>query len=177
MITRKEGSINNLIYDKTIYNNNTSKIYLTINQFEFLIKDLLCINETTLYIKFNPFYVNSKLNCQIEFDDYMFYMECREDFTSDDMKEHWTNCMDHIYDIPHEIEQYDEMDNDKKRMARILYPICKVGDYKSFHNYLDNYREYLNELLPILFNEAIDKLELSVDDMAFGYFCFEVNSG
>ncbi|MEG1461949.1 hypothetical protein [Anaerorhabdus sp.] len=177
MIEKKEGIINGIIHDNTAYNNSNNRYYPTINGLKFLIEELLSVNETTLYIKFNPYYVNSKLNCQIEFDEYMFYMECRDDFTEAELEEHWTRCMDNIYDIPHEIEQYKNMSEDRKKQAQILYPVCKHGDYQAFHKYLNNYKEYLNELIPMLFEKAKDNLNLTQDDMAFGYFCFEVHSG
>lgn len=177
MIQKKEGIINGIIYDHTIYNNYTNSYYPTINNLKFLIKELVSVNATTSYVKFNPFYVNGKLKCQIEFDDYMFYMECRDNFTNKDLENHWTKCMDNIYDIPHEVEQYKDMDEYKKKMARILYPICKTGDYCKFHESLNSFVEFLDELIPLLFSETISKLNLSQDDIAFGYFCFEVHSG
>lgn len=176
MIERKKGLINELIYNQTVYNNGQNHMYPNVMGIEFIIKNLKVIEETCNYIQFNPFYRNAKLNCQIEFDDYMFYMECRDAFTVEEQEAHWTKCMDKIYDVPHEVEQYEDMNEDKKRMARILYPICKTGDYESFHNHLKNYDDYLNELIPLLFCKAINNLNLSQVDMAFGYFCFEVNS-
>lgn len=176
MLRKKENLINELVIYQTSYNNGESRIYPTISGLKIIIRKMVKIKETTGYIKFNPFYKNAKLNCQIEFDDFMFYMECRDTFTMEDQEVHWTQCMDNIYDVPHEVEKYEYMDEDKKRMARILYPICKTGDYESFHNHLNNYEDYLNELIPFLFCKAIKNLNLSQDDMAFGYFCFEVES-
>jgi len=44
------------------------------------------------------------VNGQIEFDDYMFYMECCDSFTEEELKLHLTEYMDKIYDIPHEVD-------------------------------------------------------------------------
>lgn len=176
MVEKKEGLINELVYNQTIYNNGENRIYPELLGLKGLIKKMSELKATTAYIRFNPFYCNSRLDCQIEYDDYMFYMECRDIFTMEEQEAHWTQCMDNIYDIPHELEQYKDMNENKKRMARILYPICKNGDYESFHNHLNVYENYLNELIPLLFSKAIENLKLSQEDLAFGYFCFEVDS-
>lgn len=166
-----------LIYNQTVYNNGENRIYPNIMGMYLLIKKLNAIDETCNYIRFNPFYKNAKLNCQFEFDDYMFYMECRDNFTEQELEKHWTKCMDNIYDIPHEIKQYKDMNEYEKKQVQILYPVCKHGDYQTFHKYLNDYKEYLNELIPMLFEKVKDSLNLSQEDIAFGYFCFEVYSG
>lgn len=176
MIERKKGLINELIYNQTVYNNGKNHMYPNIMRLEFIIKNLKEIEETCNYVRFNPFYRNAKLDCQIEFDDYMFYMECRDGFTIEDKEKHWTRCMDNIYDIPHEVEQYKDMSEDKKKMARTLYPLCKKGDCESFHKHLNDYKDYLDELIPLLFSKAIASLNLNQEDMAFGYFCYEIDS-
>lgn len=176
MIEKKEGKVNELIYNKTVYNNSMNTLSPNLIEIGLIIKQLCEIDETCNYIRFNPFYRNAKLNCQLEFDEYMFYMECRENFTREELELHWTQCMDKIYDIPHDVKQYREMSETEKREARTLYPICEYGDYQKFHNYLINYRNYLDELIPVLFAKAKDSLNLSQDDMAFGYFCFEIYS-
>ena len=176
MIEKKQGKINELIYNRTIYNNGTSRLYPTVIELEVLIKEIQKLNETTKYIKFNPFYKNSKVNKQIEYEDYMFYMECRDNFTKEELQIHWTECMDRIHDIPHEATHYDNMTKENQITARILYPICTPDDIETYHLYLDNYRCYINEILPILFDDARKKLNLRYEDLAFGYFCFEVHS-
>ena len=176
MIKKKQGAINELIYNQTIYNDGENCMFPSLIGIERIIKELNLIQSTCNYIRFIPFYRNAKLNCQIEFDDYMFYLECREDFTKEELEAHWTQCMDHVYDIPHEVKQYKDMSESEKRQARTLYPVCRHGDYQKFHEYLNRYKEYLNELIPLLFEKVIEGLNLSQDDMAFGYFCFEVHS-
>lgn len=177
MIERQDGEINNIVFNFTVYNNDENRYYPTIDGLQLLIDRINESETTTKYIRFNPFYRNSKLNGQIEYDDYMFYIECRDDFTQNDLKSHWTKCMDNIYDIPHDVTPYDDFSDDKQKMARILYPLCKNNDVESFHKHLDDFKGYLNELLPMLFEDAIKKLNLTQEDLAFGYFCFEVHSG
>lgn len=177
MIEKKEGKINELIYNQTIYNGGKNCMYPNIMGLYLIIKMINEIDETCNYIKFNPFYRYARLDCQIEFDDYMFYMECRENFTEKELEEHWTRCMDNIYDVPHVVEQYGNMNENRKKQAQILYPICKHGNYQVFHKHLAEYRLYLDELIPILFAKVKENLNLSQEDIAFGYFCFEIHSG
>ena len=176
MVEKKSGTINELIYDHTVYNNGVNRIYPNINEIKLIIKKLNLLESTCNYIRINPFYINTKLNCQIEFDEYMFYMECRKNFTKEDLEIHWTQCMDHIYDVPHEIKQYKDMNENEKRQARTLYPVCRYGDFQKFHEYLNRYENYLYELIPFLFKKVIEELDLNQEDMAFGYFCFEIHS-
>ena len=176
MIQKKEGKINEIIYNFTVYNERNARLDVTYNQLLHIIQELLKADETSKYIRINPFYVNGKLKRQLEYDEYMFYMECRADFTEVDLKSHWSKCMDNIYDIPHKIKQYDDMNEEEQRKAKTLYPLCNFGDVEKFHLYLINFRNYLNELLPVLLEDAVKKLNISYDDLAFGYFCFEIHS-
>lgn len=177
LIKKKEGAINELIYNQTVYNNGKNCLFPNLNNLNIIIEGINLIQSTCRYIYFNPFYYHAKLKCQIEFDDYLFYMECRDDFTEEELENHWTQHMDHIYDVPHEVKQYKEMSEAEQKQARILYPVCRHGDVQKFHEYLNRYQEYLyDELIPLLFKQATDMFKLSQEDMAFGYFCFEVFS-
>ena len=84
MIEKKQGLINKLIYNQTVYNQGNNVMFVNTIGIEILINKIKELKQTTEYIKFNPFYWNSRLNSQVEFDDYMFYMECRDDFTQED---------------------------------------------------------------------------------------------
>ena len=177
MIQKNDGKINEIIYNLTVYNEGNSQLYVTYRQLKHLIKELLKANETTKYIRINPFYVNDKLNLQAEYDEYMFYMECRSDFTTDDLKAHWSSCMDHIYDIPHKVKQYDDMNEEEQRKARTLYPICNFNDVENYRVHLIDFVKYLDELLPVLLEDVAERGDISYGDLAFGYFCFEIHSG
>ena len=83
--------------------------------------------------------------------------------------------MDRSYDAPHAIKKYSDMSNAEKRYAHIMYPLCLNGDIESFKNVLLNYKSFLLELIPILYNKISNYFD--VEDHVFGYFSFEVNSG
>ena len=168
MIDKKEGIINEIIYDNTVYNNAQYRLYPTIIELKRIIKEIIDSESTTSYLRFTPFYLNSKGSLQIEFEDYMFYFECREQVDDNDISEHIASCM--------EIEA-DEMDNEQKRIANILYPLCCHDDVNHYRINLENYLDYLDELIPQLMNIVRDKTKISNDEISFGYFCFEVHSG
>jgi len=116
------------------------------NDLVFLIKKIVEANDTTEYLRINPFYVNYRLDRQIELDEYMFAMFGKE---------------------------YKEMTEEEKK---ILYPLCKTKDTERFKRLLLSYKTYLNELIPFLFNKVKTELNLTEDDIPFGFFCFEVHS-
>lgn len=167
MILKKEGIINEIIYNNTVYNNGENRYYLTINDLDYLITNIIETNKTTQYIRFTPFYINYKLNRQIEFDEYMFYLECRAHFSEDELKNHLSECSG---------KNYVELSEDERIRAYTLYPLCKNNDIIKFKELLISFKVYLNELIPFLFNKVREETNLSLDDMAFGFFCFEVHS-
>jgi len=69
------------------------------------------------------------------------------------------------------------MTEEERQKGHILYPLCKNGDYENFNQCLMSFQKYLDVLIPKLFKEAINKLQLKEEDIPFGYFCFEVHSG
>lgn len=167
MIIKKPGKINEIVYQYTVYNSGRNRYYLTINDLVFLITKIIETNETTEYIRFNPFYVNYRLNRQVELDEYIFYMECRDNFSESDVREHHSKIIGKVY---------NEMSEEEKRMANILYPLCKTKDTERFKELLLSYKLYLNELIPFLFCKVKKEMNLVEDDIPFGFFCFEVHS-
>jgi hypothetical protein len=167
MIAKKEGLINEIIYNNTVYNDGKNRYYPTICDLVFLLTKIIEANETTENISFNPFYVNCRLDRQIEFDGFMFYLECRDNFSEIDSRNHFSENFG---------KDYTEMSDDEKRIANILYPLCRKKDTERFKMLLLSYKEYLNELIPFLFTQAKAEMNLSENDMPFGYFCFEVHS-
>jgi hypothetical protein len=167
MILKKQGIINEIVYQNTVYNGGQNRYYPTISDLVFLITKIIEANETTEYIRFNPFYVNYKLDRQIEFDGFIFYLECRENFSENDLRAHLSENIG---------KDYGEMSDEEKRISNILYPLCRIKDTERFKELLLSYKTYLNELIPFLFNKAKTEMNLDENDMPFGFFCFEVHS-
>lgn len=167
MVVKKEGVINEIIYDNTVYHNGDYRIYPTLIDFKSLIEEILKSQATSAYIRFIPFYNNAKLNQQIEFDDYMFYMECREQVENEDLKRHIGLCFG---------KEFIDMSNEDIRLGEILFPLCQNTDIKTYKKSLEIYVEFLDELIPKLMEIAKFKMGLNDEHLAFGYFCFEVQS-
>ncbi|WP_028390790.1 hypothetical protein [Bacillus cihuensis] len=168
MIIKKEGKINEIIYEYTTINSGKSRLYPTITDLNGILEKIIESKSTTEYIRINPFYINEKINMQIEFEEFMFYLECREQFDKKALKDHILDCLD---------AHYPTVSTEQFEMGKILYPLCQHNDLKSYKLSLEKYRDYLGTLLPRLFDYAKRKMQLKDDDLAFGYFCFEVHSG
>ena len=175
MIVKKEGKINEVIYNNTVYNESKSHCYPAIPELFYILDKIVETNATTDYIRITPFYINAKLGIQIEFENFMFYIECRKHFNDADFKTHLSECMDREYDIPHTVKKYDDMSDEDKRYACTMYPLCERSNIKEFQNAILAYKSYLIELIPILFEKV--KKQVEPMDYAFGYFCFEIHSG
>lgn len=64
--------------------------FLSILGFKSLAQKIAQANATTRYVLFTPFYINEIVERQVEFDeDYMFYLECRNQFNEADEIAHW----------------------------------------------------------------------------------------
>lgn len=165
MLTKKEGNINEIVYEYTTYHSGKFRLYPTITDLNVILEKIIESKSTTEYLRINPFYINEKVNMQIEFDNYMFYLECRDRFNQKVQRDHILDCLDE----PYTTEQY--------KMGKILYPLCLHNDAESYKLLIEKYRNNLDTLLPRLFGYAKREMQLNDADLAFGYFCFEVHSG
>jgi hypothetical protein len=164
----KKGAINKLIFSNTTYFNGKYRIYPTLIALKRLIVQIIEAKNTTAYIRFTPFYSNAKHERQIEFDEYMFYLECRDQFDIDSLSKHIADCFG---------KKYENLTDEEIRLGRILTPLCKNKDVIMYKELLENYMGFLDELIPKLMQLSITRMNLENDDIAFGYFCFEVHSG
>lgn len=167
MIEKKDGVINEIIYENTVYHNGEYRIYLMISDLKSLIQEIIRSKSTTAYIRITPFYNNEKLNQQIEFDEYMFYLECREKVNNESTENHIGLCIG---------KEYVDMNYEEVRLGKILFPLCEYIDIETYKKSLEAYVEFLDELIPILMEISKSKMELKEEDLAFGHFCFEVHS-
>ncbi|MFB5268841.1 hypothetical protein ACE41H_18930 [Paenibacillus enshidis] len=163
-----ESSVNNIIVEYTSYRGGRYRHYPTHSELQRLIQEIIKSELTSDYIKITPFYVNSKLDQQVEFDDYMFYMECREQFNETTVTNHISACIG---------KDYGDMSSEEISKGYLLFPLCKYEDGLTFKKSLEEYLEYLDGILPKLLDYCKLTIGLSDDDLAFGYFCFEIHSG
>ncbi|MGF6949781.1 hypothetical protein QF028_002286 [Neobacillus sp. B4I6] len=167
MLEKSEGTINEIVYEFTAYRNGKYIIYPTISDLYLLLFKIIRSNATTEYIRINPFYINEKVNLQREFDEYMFYLECREQFTVQDEELHILENLG---------REANTVTSEEFETGKILTPLCRYDDPKTYKSLLEGYRKFLNMMLPSLFESAKVDLDLTEEDLAFGYFCFEIHS-
>ncbi len=187
-LQKKSGIINEIIYEHIACYGGTKIHYLPIPLLRVLIDEIKKSGATTKYIRVTPFYrvANNRIYTQEELDDFMFYLECKEDFTEEDVNLRTSEAIARPYsEISEEDKQagvdwqhkdYEELTEEEKRRGHILLPLCRHGDVNSYKQALERYENYLEELIPLAFEEAKRLLELKETDYPFGYFCFEVQS-
>ena len=184
---KKDGAINHIVYNQTMYNEGKNRFYLPINHLIFLIDEIVKTNQMTKYIHFNPFYITQRT--QLEFEEFIFHILLEDDLSKIDYKRHLEDNFLIPYNELTEEEKkssnfdsdlgfrknYTEMTEWEKEYLSVLRPICETGNIKMYHEQLLQYRYFLNKLIPFLFEKV--KKKISEENIPFGYFCFEVHSG
>ncbi|QIK86782.1 hypothetical protein G7061_09225 [Erysipelothrix sp. HDW6B] len=159
--------MNHIIYRFTMLDGGKIRRYISFNELITLVEWLKKSNQTSKYIKINPFYVNGKIQRQIEFDDFMFYLEFREHLSEEELMKHWSNVLGTNFNDAQLSEQY---------RIKTSFPLCLEGDIAAFKEAIDKYMDYLVAEIPQLLHRAINYLNIAPDDCAFGNFCFEIQS-
>ncbi|MCM3390696.1 hypothetical protein M3649_21685 [Ureibacillus chungkukjangi] len=168
MLKKKKGKINEIVYNNIAYYNGKFMYYPTITGLNGILEEIIYSNSTTDYLRITPFYINERLNYQIEFEEYMFYIECRDLVDKEDQEKHIKECIN----VPDTPRQFNDL-----VVVEILYPLCQKDDVNSFRNALEKYKEYLSELLIKMMEITKAEMKLKEKDLPFGYFCFEIHSG
>lgn len=168
MIGKDKGEINEIVYNNTVYNNGKYRRYPTITELKGILDEIISSDSTTEYIRITPFYINEDVDMQIEFEEFMFYIECRDWFHEKDQEMHILDCLEPI-DTPRAL-------NDVK-LGAILYPLCKHNDIVLYQKALEEYKDSLRDILPRMMKIAKLEMELKEEHLPFGYFCFEIHSG
>lgn len=55
MIVKKDGIVNEIIYENTVYHNGEYRIYPTISELKNLVQEIIRSKATAEYIRFTPF--------------------------------------------------------------------------------------------------------------------------
>ncbi|MBM6616328.1 hypothetical protein [Bacillus suaedaesalsae] len=168
MIEKKSGKINEIVYNNTVYYNGKYIYYPTITGLKSMLDEIISSKSTTDYLRITPFYINELLDMQIEFEEYMFFIECRDCFDKEVQENHIKEYLD-VPDTPRTLNDL--------RLGTKLYPLCKNDDVVSFQIALEKYKDSLKEILPKLMEIAKTEMGLKEVHLPFGYFCFEVHSG
>lgn len=167
MLEKGKGKINEIVYNNTAYYNGKYRYYPTITDLNGILDEIIGSNSTTEYIRIVPFYVNEHLDMQIEFEEYMFYIECREMVDEEIQELHIKECLS--------VEDTQRTLNDTK-LGAILFPLCKNNDIESYKEALITYKKSLRKMLLQMMKVAKSEMNLKEEDIPFGYFCFEIHS-
>lgn len=162
MLQKKDGKINKIIYDNTVYNDGKYHWYLPVPSLYRVLDLIMQTNETTEYLKLTPFYVNGILNRQKEFEEMMFYLECRNNVSITEKNAFLIDCCDEGETINDDI------------LTRFC--LCEYSDVKGFQAAILRYKEYLEILIPKITNILINDYDIGVDKLLGGYICFEICS-
>ncbi len=165
MAKRKEGIINNIVYDNTMYINGKYCLYPCIPELVGILEKICDANETTEYIRVIPFYRNYKYDGMFELDEYMFFIGCRKYVTKEEQENY---PIENIW-IENPTEEY--MNIQKK-----LTHLCEEGDVDTFKKIIQDFIKYLDEWIPILMKEVLKYYDLTMEEFGFGYFSFEIHS-
>ena len=168
MLEKDNGKINEIVHNNTAYYNGQYRYFPTISGLNGIIDEIIESNTTTDYIRFTPFYRNEQTNMQVEFEEYMFYIECREWLDEEVQNQHIKECLDPV-DSPRALEDFE--------LGAILYPLCTFNDTDCYKKALLTYKKTLRKMLLQMFEIAKVEMKLKEEDIPFGYFCFEIHSG
>lgn len=168
MLQKKRKRISEIVYNNTAHYNGKYRHYPTITELKGILEEIISCDSTTDYIRITPFYVNEELNYQIEFEEYMFYLECRDWFDEKIQELHILDCLNPV-DTPRAL--------DDLKLGSILYPLCENNDIVSYQKALEEYKNSLREILLRMMKIAKSEMELKEEHLPFGYFCFEIHSG
>jgi len=165
MLEKREGKINEIIYNFVAFYEGKYKLYINTSYLDLLIEEIINCNETTKYISIMPFYRNSKYSFQVEYEKYMFYIECSSKASK--IRQQNFHKLNFIPEI------CEGLTNDEMKILTVL---CDSKDVKKFQKSILKYKEYLYSKLPELLNEVVIQYNLDIGDLSYGYFCFEIIS-
>jgi len=119
MIEKQAGLVNETVYNYIVFCNGKWHQNLTPNNLSILAEKIIETHATTKYLRFIPFYRNLKEKRQVEFDDYMLYLECRNVIDEDAENLHIEECMG---------KSIQEMGENEIRRGMIQFPLCRYDD-------------------------------------------------
>lgn len=162
MIEKKDGIINEIVYDNTVYHNGEYRIYQSLPSLINVLEEIIKANVTTESLGITPFYRSACKKGQVEFDNKMFYLECRDEVSENEYLTFMEECCDEGEEISEDI---------KKR-----FYLCKSNDFITFSESIKKYIDYLDILIPQMADTLKSEYNFTQDQLLFGYFCFSIDS-
>ena len=155
-----KGKISEIVYKSTRDYNPQFCTYLAIHQLLRLLELIIEADETTEYLRITPFYRNSICNFQIEYDELMFFIECRDNISSQEKKNFIEECRGESID---------------RKEAEVLFCLCNSSDKKTFHKAILKYRDYLKVIARKIYKDVKSGRYIDDEEMLAGCICFEVH--
>lgn len=162
MIEKKDGIINKIIYDNTVYHNGEYRIYPSLPSLINVLEQIIKVNATTASLCITPFYRSACKKGQVEFDNKIFYLECRDEVLEDEYLTFIGECCDEGEEVSEDI---------KKR-----FYLCKSNDFTTFSESIKKYIDYLDILIPQMADTLKNEYNFTQNELLFGYFCFSIDS-
>lgn len=162
MLERKNGVINQIVYDNTVYHNGEYRLYPSISSLLGILETIIKSNATTQSFVLIPYYRNKKFNIQLEFDNMSFCVECENNVSEESKNMFLERCCND-----------GEKINEDIRRRNIL---CDTKDIEGFKNAICSYIDYLDILVPKMMDEVMNTCGYSVGEIFFGHICFHVAS-
>lgn len=163
MIKRQYGAINQLVYDNTVYHNGDYHFYLPLDSLYELLNLIIEAKTTTKSLYLMPFYRSVyPMFRQIEFEEMMFYVECRENVTEEQKKEFLKECCDKGHEVDEDVLN--------------RHALCDRNDVTGFQNAVMRYAGYLKQLVPRMQEIILKEYDIGVENLLFGHICFEIYS-
>ena len=162
MIERKEGVINNIVYDYTVYHHGDYHYYLAVPQIFKILNLIVESNQTTKSLRVFPYYRNEKLQHQIEFENMIFYIKCDYNVTFEQRQSFLKSCC----------EDHRDVDND----IQTRFCLCDFKDVFTYQRSIIKYCEYLKMKIPEITDFILNEYKIEGRDLLYGYICFEIYS-
>lgn len=168
-------SVQQIIKLHTFYHENKYRYYPRLSELRYLfdlIEKEVLQNEAELpnYIRVIPYYTNNVLKnkriCQGTQEEYVFYLECRDNVTEEMIVDFWSNCY-------YENDSFGILNKQIKKSLLFLidqsYPKQFISALNSYYNLLENY------LIPQLYKHIKSANSATEDEMCLGEFSFEIH--
>ncbi len=168
------NAIGETIFKYIAIENGLFHRYLPIEILMDLVDSIKKTGITTEYLRFVPFYKNCKTGEYIEFDEYAFYIECRENITQEEIEKFRDECWAEEWNSAWGIKRRVEVIRDRKKRQ---FHLCRSGDVEDFNKALDIYIDYALTFFYEIGKELVEFYNIKEQDFLYGYFSFEITNG
>ena len=149
----------------TIIEQKKYNIYPTLDKMLYIVKEIRDTNKTPdNYLRLTPFYKNAIEVSEMwnEFDEYMFFIEFRDNVTDNDRKKFI------------EVECSIEEECSQAVPEKLLF-LCERGDADYFNKSLNTYMDYMVKDVLFKIHEAAERYVKDKANLPFGQIGCEIH--